>query len=140
MYKLIDKIPENIPEDKIEKKIINYRNYECPYKTRIVGNAVISDRGASEFFINTLARFGLLHTLFSGNNSKIKTSYDSFGEIPKDGNASKIKSSFSFDFYMADSFGLIPKKWIDGKKEVFIYNNGIDKYYHLIVGEYKEKL
>lgn len=82
---------------------------------------MILDRGASEFFINTLARFGLPLPFPMCNNSK-------------------MKSSFSFDFYMADSFGLIPKKWIDGKKEVFIYDKEELKYYHLIVGEYKEKL
>ena len=119
MYKLIEKIPEGIPEDKIEKKVINYRNYEWPYKTIHENGMLISERGASEFFINTFARFGLPLPFFSGNDSEIKSLYD---------------------FYMADSFGLIPKKWIDGKKEVFIYDEDNDEYYHLIVGEYKENL
>ncbi|WP_432633671.1 hypothetical protein [Brachyspira sp.] len=124
MYKLIDKIPENIPEDKIEKKIINYKQYEYPYKTIIKDGMVLVERGASEFFINTFIQFGLPLPFFRGNDAEIKSLYD---------------------FYMTDSFGLIPKKWIDGKKEVFIkevfiYDDSDDEYFHLIVGEYKENL
>lgn len=119
MYKLIEKIPENIPEDKIEQKILNYKNYECPYKTIIKNNCVISDRRWGYNLSSLLRSFG-----FGGGCEAWPMSND------------PDVQSFS-DFYRTNIIYLMPKKWIDGKKEIFIYDNSHDEYFHLIVGEYK---
>lgn len=117
MYKLIEKIPENIPEDKIERKIINYTS-----------TTTLNDLNlwSSMKFHNLLRIYG-----FASSNSN---------EYFPNSKDPEIKGFGDFYWTGKDSMWFIPKKWIDGKKEVFIYNTDLKKYFHLIVGEYKEKL
>ena len=117
MYKLIDKIPENIPEDRIEKKIINYTLTNTLNDLNLWG---------SMKFHNLLCLYG-----FANPESN---------EYFPSSNDTEIKCFGDFYWTGQDSMWFIPKKWIDGKKEVFIYDDSDDEYFHLIVGEYKEKL
>ena len=119
MYKLIDKIPENISEDKIEKKELKYAEYHHKCRTIVTKTGVYADRTEMEELDSLLLSFGYFPAWVRNRNSDVR--------------------SFC-DFYITDSFGRIPKKWIDGKKEILIYEDSADKYFHLIVGEYKEKL
>ena len=130
MLKLIDKIPENIPEKKIER-----------FSTRYTGaNAVMIMSAPPEQHLGLGAIYcrvfeDLLEKFY---NIEKSFKYSNIGNmsIVEEGDLDKFNRFYHIEKYPF----FIPKNWIDGKKEIFIYHDKKDIYFHIKLQEYLEMM
>ena len=128
MYKIIDKIPENISEKRIKRFSAKYT----------FSNAVMFEAPPQERIGRRIQHWMVFEDILEKcYNIKKSFKFDFTGGLSiVKGDISKINQ-----FYYIEKYPFfIPKNWIDGKKEIFIYHDKKDIYFHIKLQEYLEMM